>query len=284
MGRRIIANNKDGFIWDFCKRAGVSYRSYGVFVDTDKGNIPALDASHVCSYFATYYQQKVKDTTRVNQWKRDFDSLVVANAVPAFNSIRLGADHTQGLAVGKPTPFACVADNDLAVGMLVEHLSKSPIWNQSAVFIVEDDAQNGPDHVDAHRSIALVISPYTKRKYVDHTMYSTTGMLRTMELILGLPPMSQYDAAATPMYRCFTSTPDFTPYQVLPTKVDLNAVNLAATPNAIKSAQLDFSDVDKIDDKLFNEILWKGLKGEQAQVPAPRRSAFVRVAAKEEED
>jgi hypothetical protein len=163
-------------------------------------------------------------------------------------------------------------------------LSKSPIWNQSAVFIVEDDAQNGPDHVDAHRSIALVISPYTKRKYVDHTMYSTTGMLRTMELILGLPPMSQYDAAATPMYRCFTSTPDFTPYQVLPTKVDLNAVNLAATPNAIKSAQLDFSDVDKIDDKLFNEILWKGLKGEQAQVPAPRRSAFVRVAAKEEED
>jgi len=284
MGRRIIANNKDGFIWDFCKRAGVSYRSYGVFVDTDKGNIPALDASHVCSYFATYYQQKVKDTTRVNQWKRDFDSLVVANAVPAFNSIRLGADHTQGLAVGKPTPFACVADNDLAVGMLVEHLSKSPIWNQSAVFIVEDDAQNGPDHVDAHRSIALVISPYTKRKYVDHTMYSTTGMLRTMELILGLPPMSQYDAAATPMYRCFTSTPDFTPYQVLPTKVDLNAVNLAATPSAIKSAQLDFSDVDKIDDKLFNEILWKGLKGEQAQVPAPRRSAFVRVAAKEEED
>ncbi len=284
MGRRAIANDKDGFIWDFCQRKGVSYRSYGVFVDTDKGNIPALDASHVCAYFATYYQQKVKDTTRVNQWKRDFDSLLTAKAVPAFNSIRLGADHTQGLAVGKPTPFACVADNDLAVGMLVEHLSKSPIWNQSAVFIVEDDAQNGPDHVDAHRSTALVISPYTKRHYVDHTLYSTSGMLRTMELILGLPPMSQYDAAATPMYRCFTATPDLTPYTALPANIDLNALNLATTPSAIKSAGLDFSEVDKIDDKLFNEILWKGLKGEHAQVPAPRRSAFVQIPFSNEVD
>lgn len=101
-----------------------------MFVDTNggKGNIPVLEEKHVCSYFSTYYQQQIKDTTRVNQWKRDFDSLVVANAVPAFNSIRLGADHTQGMAVNRPTPFACVADNDLAVGMLVEHLTKSPIW------------------------------------------------------------------------------------------------------------------------------------------------------------
>ena len=119
--------------------------------------------------FSTYYQQTVKDTPRVRQWQHDFDSLVAAKAVPAFNSIRLGADHTQVLVVGKLTPFACVADNDLAVGMLVEHLSKSPIWHQSAVFIVADDAQNGPDHVDAHRNLALVVSPYTRRGYVDHT-------------------------------------------------------------------------------------------------------------------
>ena len=225
LGRREIANNKDGFIWDFCKRAGVSYRTYGVFVDGSKGNIPALDKDHVCSYFSTYYQQQVKDTTRVNQWKRDFDSLVVANAVPSFNSIRLGANHTQGLAINRPTPYACVADNDLAVGMLVEHLSKSKIWNQSAVFILEDDAQNGPDHVDAHRSPALIISPYAKRGFVDHTMYSTSGMLRTMELILGLPPMSQYDAGATPMFRSFTATPTATLYQLVPSNVDLGAVN-----------------------------------------------------------
>ncbi|MBC7919990.1 MAG: beta-propeller fold lactonase family protein [Ferruginibacter sp.] len=275
MGRREIANDKDGFIWDFCKQAGVSYRTYGVFVDAAKANIPALEG-HYCPGFLSYYT-KAKDTTRVNQWKRDFDSLVVAKAVPRFNSIRLGTDHTEGMAVGRPTPFACVSDNDLAVGMFVEHLSRSPVWKESAVFILEDDAQNGPDHVDAHRSTALVISPYTKRKHVDHTMYSTSGMLRTMELILGLPPMSQYDAAATPMWRSFTATPDPTPFRAVPSNVDLNEVNVASTKSARKSALLDFTDVDKIDDGLFNEILWKGIRGEEAEVPAPRRSAFVRV-------
>ncbi len=283
LGRREIANNKDGYIWDFCQRKGVSYRTYGVFVDTNKGNIPALDRDHVCSSFSTYYQQQVKDTTRVGQWKRDFDSLLVANAVPALSTIRLGSDHTQGLAVNRPTPYACVADNDLAVGLLVEHLSKSRIWNESAVFILEDDAQNGPDHVDAHRSIALVISPYTKRKFVDHTMYSTSGMLRTIELILGLPPMTQYDAAATPMFRSFTATPTVVPYQSVPANVDLNARNTAATNSAKRSALLDFADVDRIDDNLFNEILWKGLRGEEAVVPAPRRSAFVRVVDRDDD-
>ncbi len=277
MGRREIANDKDGFIWDFCKKAGVSYRTYGVFADDKKGNIPVLDKDHVCSYFTGYYNQKVKDTTRMGQWKRDFDSLVALNAVPAFNSIRFGSDHTQGLAVGKPTPFACVADNDLAVGMMVEHLGKSPIWNTSVVFILEDDAQNGPDHVDAHRSTALVISPYTKRKYVDHTMYSTSGMLRTMELILGLPPMTQYDAGATPMYRSFTSQPDFTPFQSVEVPINLDDLNIAYTPSAKLSEGLVFDEADSNDDNLFNEILWKGIKGETAQLPAPRRSAFVRV-------
>lgn len=277
MGRRQIANDKDGFIWDFCKRQGVSYRTYGVFADDAKGNIPALDKDHVCSYFTGYYNQKVLDTARVNQWKRDFDSLVVAKAVPSFNSIRLGSDHTQGMAVGRPTPFACVADNDLAVGMFVEHLSKSPVWNQSAIFILEDDAQNGPDHVDAHRSNALVISPYTKRKFVDHTMYSTSGMLRTMELILGLKPMSQYDAGATPMFRSFTIKPDFTPYQLVESNVNLKDINTAYTPAAKRSEGLNFAEVDSNDDNEFNDILWKGIKGETAQLPAPRRSAFVRI-------
>ncbi len=281
MGRREIANDKDGFIWDFCKKANVSYRTYGVFQDKEKGNIPSL-AGHECSSFPTYYLNDVRDTTRFQKWKKDFDSLVSINAVPCFNSIRLGADHTQGLAVGRPTPFACVADNDLAVGLLVEHLSKSPIWKASAIFILEDDAQNGPDHVDAHRSNALVISPYVKRRVVDHTMYSTSGMLRTMELILGLPPMSQYDAAATPMWRSFTAKPDFTPFESVPSNIDLNEVNKVQNGVSDLSANLDFSEVDKIDDRLFNEILWKGIKGEAAQVPAPRRSAFVKNTGKEE--
>ncbi len=284
MGRRNIANDKDGFIWDFCKRKGVSYRSYGVFVDKDKGNIPALDAAHVCKDFTTFYVDKTLDTARYRSWEHDFDSLLVANAVPQLSTIRLGNDHTHGLAVGQMTPMACVADNDLAVGMLIEHISKSKIWNQSAIFILEDDAQNGPDHVDAHRSNALVISPYVKRKYVDHTLYSTSGMLRTMELILGLPPMSQYDAGATPMFRSFTKTPDNTPYTTLPANIDLKARNTAMTPSARRSAALDFTDVDKIDDKTFNEILWKGIRGEAAEVPAPRRSAFVRVTPTRDDD
>ena len=276
MGRRQIANDKDGFIWDFCKRANVSYRTYGVFQDNEKGNIPSLRGNE-CSYFSTFYKNNIRDTTRYQQWKRDFDSLISINAVPHFNSVRLGADHTQGMAVGKPTPFACVADNDLAVGLFIEHLSQSAIWNESAVFILEDDAQTGPDHVDAHRSNALVISPYTKRKFVDHTLYSTSGMLRTMELILGLPPMSQYDAAAMPMWRSFTSTPNYSKFHSLLSNVNLNDIHKINSPSAKKSEKLDFSDADKVNDHVFNEILWKGIKGENAIVPAPRRTAFVRI-------
>lgn len=281
LGRREIANDKSGFLWDHCKKKGVSYRSYGVFVDDNKGNIPTLDPEHVCTSYTGYYNQKIKDATRFEQWKQDFDALLTANSVPSFNSIRLGADHTQGLAVGRPTPFACVADNDLAVGLLVEHLSKSSIWNTSAVFILEDDAQNGPDHVDAHRSNALVISPYTKRNSVDHTMYTTSGMLRTMELILGIPPMTQYDAGAIPMFRSFTNKPNFTTYNSLPSNVNLEDKNIAYTPSAIKSENLVFDGEDQNDDNLFNEILWKGIKGELAQLPAPRRSAFVKVVEKD---
>jgi YVTN family beta-propeller protein len=282
MGRRQIANDKDGFIWDFCKRANVSYRTYGVFQDNDKGNIPSL-RGHECSYYSTFYLNNVRDTTRFQQWKRDFDSLVTINAVPHFNSVRLGGDHTQGLAIGKPTPFACVADNDLAVGLFVEHLSKSPIWNESVVFILEDDAQNGPDHVDAHRSNALVIGPHVKRNFVDHTMYSTSGMLRTIELILGLPPMSQYDAGATPMWRSFTAKSNLSQYISAPCNIDLTETNKTNSESARKSEHLDFTDVDKINDNLFNEILWKGIKGEHAQLPAPRRSAFVKVSEKDKD-
>ncbi|MDP1843449.1 MAG: bifunctional YncE family protein/alkaline phosphatase family protein [Sediminibacterium sp.] len=276
MGRRTIANNIDGYIWDFCKKAGVSYRTYGVFQDNEKANIPSLRGNE-CSYFSTFYLNQIRDTTRFQQWKQDFDSLLAINKVPQFNSIRLGNDHTQGLAVGKPTPYACVADNDLAVGLLVEHLSNSSIWKESAIFILEDDAQNGPDHVDAHRSTALVVSPYTKRKFVDQTMYSTSSMLRTMELILGLPPMTQYDAAATPMWRSFTSNTNFTSFKSVPSNIDLNEKNIAKTKIAELSSKLDFSDVDLINDKLFNEILWKGIKGEKSVVPATKRSGFVQI-------
>ncbi|MGZ5134604.1 MAG: bifunctional YncE family protein/alkaline phosphatase family protein [Flavitalea sp.] len=280
--KRAIANPKEGFIWDYCKRAGVSYRTYGEFADNYKANIPALEG-HFCPYF-TSWDESVRDTTRFYQWRREFDSLVTANALPQFNSLRFINDHTEGQQIGSPTPFAHVADNDWAVGLFVEHLSKSPVWKESVVFIVEDDAQNGPDHVDAHRTTAYVAGPHVKRKFVDHTMYSTSSMLRTIELILGLPPMSQYDAAATPMWRCFTNVTDLSPFQSVPSNVNLNDKNTKATASAIRSAEFDFSQEDRIPDLVFSEVIWKAVKGEESVMPAPRRSAFVKIIDSDNEE
>ncbi|MEP7373153.1 MAG: bifunctional YncE family protein/alkaline phosphatase family protein [Chitinophagaceae bacterium] len=281
-GNREIANPDRGFIWDYCKRAGVSYRTYGEFADDYKANIKVLE-NHFCPYF-TSWDQKVRDTTRFYQWKREFDSMLSVNAVPKFNSLRFINDHTEGSSLGRPTPFAHVADNDWACGLFVEYLSKSPIWKETAIFIVEDDAQNGPDHVDAHRSTAYVAGGLVKRKYTDHTMYSTSSLLRTIELILGLPPMSQYDAAAEPMWRCFTAIPDFTPFQSVAANVNLNERNTKNTPTARLSGTLDFSKEDRIPDLVFSEVIWKAVKGEESTMPAPRRSAFVKMVEEEDDD
>lgn len=206
------------------------------------------------------------------------------DAVPRFNSIRLGNDHTSGMRKGAYSPYAAVADNDLAVGQLVDYISHSKIWKESAIFILEDDAQNGPDHIDAHRSTAYVISPYIKRNSVSHNMYSTSGMLRTIELILGLPPMSQYDAAANPMWELFSATPDVTPYTALPAGVDIHERNVAWNESARRSAAFDLAHEDRVPDLELNEVVWKAIHGEHAVMPAPRRSAFVKLPATEEDD
>ncbi len=279
-GKRAIANNKNGFIWDLCKRNHVSYRTYGEFADDYKPNIPSVK-NNMCNYY-TGWDLDFKDSARFFQWKQDFDSLLALNAVPQFNTIRFGNDHTEGLRVGKLTPYAHVADNDLAVGMFIDYLSKSSIWKESAVFIVEDDAQNGADHVDAHRSTAYIISPFIKRKFVDHTMYSTTSILRTIELILGMPPMTQYDAAAMPMWRSFTPNANFSSFNYLPETVNLNEKNKAINKASMDSNAFDFSHEDNVPDFLFNEVLWQGLKGKSA--PSPTRAAFVKLNNKKEKD
>ena len=140
--------------------------------------------------------------------------------------------------------------------------------------MIEDDAQNGPDPVDAHRTIGLVISPYTRRGHLDSTQYSTVSMMRTMELILGLPPLSQYDAAATPMYESFTDKANMTSYTAVPNQIDLNAKNTAASYGAARSAKMDFSEYDKIDDFELNEILWRAIKGVDAPLPPSVRRAI----------
>ena len=195
--------------------------------------------------------------------------------MPRLQIVRLPNDHTSGTASNKFTPTAQVADNDLAFGMFVEAISRSKFWAQTAIFVVEDDAQNGSDHVDAHRTIAYAISPYTRRRTTDSTLYSTSSMLRTMELILGLKPMSQFDAAAVPMFNSFTNVPDLTPYTLRPVTVNMQERNGPRAPGAKKSAQMDFSKEDAADDLVLNQVIWQSVRGEHSVMPPPRRAAFV---------
>ncbi len=273
-GFREVANNKNGFIWDYCKKAGVSFRTYGEFATDYKPNIPVLK-DHYCRYF-TGWDQKIRDTTRYSQWKQDFDSLLSTGSLPQLNTLRFINDHTEGLKKGKPTPFAAVADNDLATGLFVDHLSHSKIWNESVIFIVEDDAQNGPDHVDAHRSTIYIAGGLVKKGFVDHTMYSTSSILRTIELILDIPPMSQYDAAATPVWRCFADSSIHIPFKSKPCLVDLNQKNNVENKWSSKSEQFDFSMEDRAPDTELNEVIWVAVKGTQSVCPPPKHSAFFR--------
>ena len=281
-GGNALAFPGGGYIWDYCRRAGVTYRTYGEFADDYKANYKTLEG-HICPGYSSW-DLNIQDVEREKVWEHDFDSLAAAGRVPRFNTVRFGNDHTSGMAKGAYSPEAAVADNDQAVGRFIGHLSQSNIWKESVVFILEDDAQNGPDHVDAHRSIAFVAGPFVKRRFVDHTMYSTSSMLRTIELILGLPPMSQYDAAATPMWRCFMEKPDFTPFAARPNKVSIDTRNAAVNDLSRMSETFNLAELDAVPERQFNEVLWKGIKGMDAEMPAPRRSAFVRSAPEAEDD
>jgi hypothetical protein len=303
-GSKKISRPTRGYIWDYCAAAKISYRSYGEFVgvkdvkaggggEADQG----LDRKPGDEYYTSEealighfsptfppYNLAITDNTRIDRWLEEFREYEKNGKLPQFQIVRIGNDHTQGTRPGVPTPRAYVADNDLALGRLVEAVTNSKYWAKTAIFVLEDDAQNGSDHVDAHRSIAFVVSPYTKRKFVDSTMYTTSSMLRTMELILGLPPMSQYDAAATPMYNCFTDKADLTPFKHLAARVDLSEKNPPNAPGAERSMQMDFSKEDAAPDVEFNEIIWKAVRGADSQMPAPVRSAFVRVIEDDDDE
>jgi len=281
-GSREISNNKNGFLWDFCKRFGVTYRSYGEFISDSKPNIPVLK-DHFCPSY-TGWDLSVRDTVRFCQWKRDFDALLAAGKVPQLNTLRFGNDHTEGLSVGRPTPLAFAADNDLACGLFVEYLSKSSIWNESVIIILEDDAQNGPDHVDAHRSTTYVAGGFVKQGFVDHTMYSTSSALRTIELILGLPPMSQYDAAAEPMWRCFDKAATHPSFKSIPNRIDLNLKNTAENKMSKLSEGFDFRQEDRIPDAQFNDVIWAAIHGMNSTCPAPVHAAFFTPEKEKDED
>ena len=275
-----IATPAGGYIWDRAAEAGVSFRSYGEFVvngktpnDPASARLKSLEGKFDPLYRG--FDMNYPDMKRVERFVSELRRFEKEGDMPRLQVVRLPQDHTSGTTPGKWTPSACVAENDLALGTLVEALSKSKFWPSTAIFVVEDDAQNGPDHVDAHRTVALVISPYAKRKVVDSTMYSTSSMLRTMELILGLRPMSQFDAAATPMYASFKASADARPYTALPAGVDVNEVNSKLAWGADKSRKLNFAREDAADDLVLNEIIWRSVRGSASKMPAPVRASFV---------
>jgi DNA-binding beta-propeller fold protein YncE len=272
-----------GYIWDRAKDAGISYRSYGEWVkdgkkradgtyEDAKPRVKALEG-HIDPKFRGF-DMDYPDQKRADRFIEELHRFEKASEMPRLIILRLPNDHTAGTSVGKHTPTALVADNDLALGRVVEAVSQSKFWKDTAIFVIEDDAQNGPDHVDAHRTVALVVSPYTKRRHVDSTMYSTSSMLRTMELILGLKPMSQFDAAATPMYASFQAKADLTGYKHVKPDVDLNAKNKRDAWGAALSATFDFMKEDEADDLLLNEVIWRSVKGANSPMPVPVRAAF----------
>jgi YVTN family beta-propeller protein len=279
-----LSNAPSGYIWDACARAKLSYRSYGEYgkrvsqpdgTSKMEGRVPGL-IGHMSPDYGVPKKKgaKVRDTDRVETFLHEFHEFENNNNLPRLIVMSLPEDHTYGTKVGENTPQACVASNDLGLGRLVEAVSQSKYWKETAIFVIEDDAQNGPDHVDAHRTAGHVISPYTKRHFVDSTQYSTVSMIRTIELVLGLPPLSQYDAAARPMFNSFTDKPDLTAYQHVEAQTDLESVNTKLAYGAERSNQMDFSDVDRIDDFELNEILWRAIKGTNAPIPPAVRRAI----------
>jgi hypothetical protein len=199
---------------------------------------------------------------------KEFQEMVKSKTVPNFMVMALSEDHTSGRRAGAFTPKAQVGSNDLALGKVVEAISKSPYWEKFAIFVIEDDAQNGADHVDAHRTVALALSPYTRGKGVDSTRYTTTSLVRSIELILGLPPMSQHDAAAAPLYKSFGTKPDLRPYTALTPKTNLQAKNPPAEQPPIL-ASIDFSEPDQLtleQEVALNADIWASVKG---SIPYP---------------
>lgn len=309
-GYNDVARAPGGYIWDLCIRHGVSVRNYGFFVDFDETpprgkeglvqktarvvpnkkplanrtdldfrlfDMDYADSDAWALHGVTFKGHRKefgahRSTSRFQEWKREFDAFVKAGRMPAFSMVRFCNDHTAGTSTDKPTPRAYVADNDYAVGQLVDAVSHSPFWKSTAIFLVEDDAQNGNDHVDAHRSTAYVISPYVPRGTVDSRFYNTDSTLRTMELLLGLPPMCQYDAVAPPI-DCFVDQPvNAEPYSaILPTRDVLAEVNTKTAYKASVSDHLNFKDPDAAPDDLLTDIIWHAVRGKDVAMPPVRR-------------
>ncbi len=300
-----LAYSPGGFLWDNAIKHKKTLRNYGEFAAPDvkwrdpkrKGSPKFLDCYRKWKgetddvIFASYpvveslkpyvptdyvgWSMEVPDQYRADFVIRELKQFEEKGELPNLILICLPNDHTSGTSQSSPTPAAYMADNDLALGRIVEAFSHSKFWKETAIFAIEDDPQAGWDHVSGYRTTAYCISPYTKRGEVISTQYNTTSIIRTIEQILGLPPMNQFDASATPMSDCFTEKADFTPYKALPANIPLDQMNTPVQQikdallqiNAIKSATLNFREVDKAPEDVLNRILWHAMKGSAAPYP-----------------
>jgi YVTN family beta-propeller protein len=273
-----------GYLWSNAAAAGLGIRNYGYFVSNLKS--PAPDGTQVESVRDPILRKVTNmryrgfdldypDVERAKVFLHDLAEFESKAEMPRLIFMRLGNDHTSGTTPGKIAPLSSVADNDYALGMIVEGVSHSRFWPTIAIFVLEDDAQNGPDHVDSHRSPAFVISPYVRRHTVDSTMYNTTSMLRTIELVLGLNPMTHFDAGARPMHAAFQAASDLASYSVEKPRTALDQRNPEASVTAARSLKLDFSEEDRADEDELNNVLWLAVRGVSTP-PAPTRSYFAR--------
>jgi hypothetical protein len=301
-----MAYASSGFLWDAALANKKTLRIYGEFVRATigwkdparKGRPGFLDCyqdfmrgggqvevhgaatikslePHVCPT-AIGFPSIVPDVHRAEQFKRELKQFEADGKLPNLMIMLLPNDHTSGTRPGMPTPEASVADNDLALGQVIEAVSHSKFWPQTAIFVVQDDPQAGFDHIDGHRTVALAISPYTRRHAVDSTTYNQTSMVRTMELILGLPPMNQLDASATPMANTFDEKPNLTPYDAVRNIIPLDRLN--PEPSSIRdprqlhwanvSLELPLDEVDEADEDTLNRILWHSVRGNDDTYPA----------------
>ncbi|HXJ93658.1 MAG TPA: bifunctional YncE family protein/alkaline phosphatase family protein [Terriglobia bacterium] len=265
---------KSGAIWDLAQKSGISYRDYGEWC-VDENAHPGLTRCYLRGlkdHYDPHYVDgigAVTDVKRIGEWEREFREFEKSGNLPQLTVMHLPNDHTRGTQPGRFTPRAMVADNDLALGRLVEIVSHSRFWPETAIFVLEDDAQDGPDHVDAHRSPLLIASPYVRHGAIEHAHFSTTSVLKTIEQILGLPSLTYFDDRAPGLLVDFQQQPMLEGYTARPPQVSLDEVNPPNAPGAKQSARWDFSRPDRAPERDLNRVIWKSVKGANSEPPPP---------------
>jgi hypothetical protein len=272
---RPVAAPGSGFLWNRAIAAGVPFRNYGEWnVEDDQDR--KTDRNYLAGlkdHFDPKYLDEIGDVTdqaRVDEFEREFHEFEQTDSLPRLVLIHLPNDHTVGAKAGYPTATAMMADNDLALGRLVDIISHSRYWPQSAIFVVEDDAQDGPDHVDARRSVLLAISPYTRRAAATHSQYSTVSVLKTIEQLLRLSSLTYFDDRAPSLLVEFNTEPNPAPYRYREAEVDLSRKTPPGAPGTSESAAWDFSHPDRVPTEDLNRVIWQSVKGEGATSPAIR--------------